>query len=92
MSNEGERDQALKILELALMKNSQNVLLKQSFKNFKRENYNITSFFNSKKINHNLSEIFYLFSNLYQQRNDFLFSNLLLSISLEFNKGFYQIT
>ena len=88
LSNEGERDQALKILELALVKNSQNVLLKQSFKNFKRENYNITSFFNSKKINHNLSEIFYLFSNLYQQRNDILFSNLLLSISLEFNKSF----
>ena len=88
LSNEGKRDQALKILELALMKNSQNVLLKQSFKNFKQENYNISSFFNSKKINHNLSEIFYLFSNLYQQRNDFLFSNLLLSISLEFNKGF----
>ena len=88
LSNEGKKDQAFKILKLALNKNSQNVLLKQSFKNFRQENYNITSFFNSKKINHNLSEIFYLFSNLYQQRNDFLFSNLLLSISLEFNKNF----
>ncbi len=88
LSKDGEKDKALKILELALIKNSQNVLLKQSFKNFKKQNYHITSFFNSKKINHNLSEIFYLFSNLYQQRNDILFSNLLLSISLEFNKNF----
>ena len=49
LSNEGERDQALKILELALMKNSQNVLLKQSFKNFKLENYNILHFLILKK-------------------------------------------
>ncbi len=87
-SKEGRKDNSLKILKLALNKNSQNVLLKQSFKNFKKENYNITTFFDSKKINHNLSEIFYLFSNLYQQRNDILFSELLLSISLEFNENF----
>ncbi len=88
LSKDGDKDQAIKILELALVKNNQNVLLKQSFKNFKQQNYNITSFFNSNKINHNLSEIFYLFSNLYQQRNDILFSDLLVSISLEFNKSF----
>ncbi len=88
LSNEGDTNQALRILKLALIENNQNVLLKQSFKNFKKENYKITSFFNSKNINHNFSEIFYLFSVLYQQRNDLLFSDLLLSISLEFNKKF----
>ena len=62
--------------------------MKQSFKNFKTKDYRIVNFYNSKKINHNLSEIFYLFSALYQQRNDILFSDLLLSISLEFNKSF----
>ena len=35
-----------------------------------------------------MSEIFYLFSNLYQQRQDTFFSDLLLSISMEFNKKF----
>ena len=62
LSNEGDTNQALRILKLALIENNQNVLLKQSFKNFKKENYKITSFFNSKNINHNFSEIFYLFS------------------------------
>ena len=88
LSNEGEKKQALRILKLTLIDNDQNILLKQSFKNFSKKNYKITSFFNSKNINHNFSEIFYLFSILYQQRNDLLFSDLLLSISLEFNKNF----
>ena len=84
----GQKERSLKILKKTLINNSENVLLKQSFKNFKTEDYRIVNFYNSKKINHNLSEIFYLFSALYQQRNDILFSDLLLSISLEFNKSF----
>ena len=84
----GQKERSLKILEKTLINNSENVLLKQSFKNFKTEDYRIVDFYNSKKINHNLSEIFYLFSALYQQRSDILFSDLLLSISLEFNKSF----
>ncbi len=87
-SKDGQKENSLKILKSALVKNNQNVLLKQSFKNFRSNNYKIANYFNSKKINHNLSEIFYLFSNFYQQRNDILFSNLLLSVSLEFNKSF----
>ena len=84
----GQNERSLKILKKTLINNSENVLLKQSFKNFKTKDYRIVNFYNSKKINHNLSEIFYLFSALYQQRNDILFSDLLLSISLEFNKSF----
>jgi len=85
---DNQKDYSLKILQSALSQNNQNILLKQTYKDFKNRNYNITSFFNSKLINHNLSEIFYLFSNLYQQRRDILFSNILLSIALDFNKNF----
>ena len=88
LSDAGRKNQAIRILKLALNENNQNILLKQSLKNFKKENFKISSFFNSRDINHNFSEIFYLFSILYQQRNDLLFSDLLLSISLEFNKSF----
>ena len=54
---------------------------------FKKNNNQILSFYDPKKFDDNISEIFYLFSNLYKQRDD-EFSNLLLSLSLEFNDRF----
>lgn len=87
-SREGQTNQSLKILKLALDQNNHNILLKQTYKNFKNKNYNISNFFDPKIFNHNLAEIFYLFSNLYQQREDLLFSDFLLSISLELNENF----
>ena len=78
---------AIDILETALTKNDRNLLLKQSIIDFKKNNNQILSFYDPKKFDDNISEIFYLFSNLYKQRDD-EFSNLLLSLSLEFNDRF----
>ncbi len=87
-ARDGKEKQSLDILNSTLNQSSQNILLKQSYKNFYNKNYKILSFFKPDLFNHNLSEIFYLFSNLYQQRQDTFFSDLLLSISMEFNKKF----
>ena len=78
---------AIDILETALTKNDRNLLLKQSIIDFKKNNNQVLSFYDPKKFDDNISEIFYLFSNLYKQRDD-EFSNLLLSLSLEFNDRF----
>ena len=78
---------AIDILETALTTNDRNLLLKQSIIDFKKNNNQILSFYDPKKFDDNISEIFYLFSNLYKQRDD-EFSNLLLSLSLEFNDRF----
>ena len=78
---------AIDILETALTKNDRNLLLKQSIIDFKKNNNQILSFYDPKKFDDNISEIFYLFSNLYKQRDD-EFSKLLLSLSLEFNDRF----
>ena len=78
---------AIDILETALTTNDRNLLLKQSIIDFKKNNNQILSFYDPKKFDDNISEIFYLFSNLYKQRDD-KFSNLLLSLSLEFNDRF----
>ena len=78
---------AIDILETALTKNDRNLLLKQSIIDFKKNNNQILSFYDPKNFDDNISEIFYLFSNLYKQRDD-EFSNLLLSLSLEFNDRF----
>ena len=78
---------AIDILETALTTNDRNLLLKQSIIDFKKNNNQILSFYDPKKFDDNISEIFYLFSNLYKQRDD-EFSYLLLSLSLEFNDRF----
>ena len=87
-ARDGEHKQSLNILKSTISQSSQNILLKQSYKNLYNKNYKILSFFKPGLFNHNLSEVFYLFSNLYQQRQDIFFSDLLLSISIEFNKNF----
>lgn len=81
-------NQALSILKSSIKGNSNNLLLKQSYVNLLSKKQNIYNFFDPTQINDNLSEIFYLFSNLYQQRNDFAFSQILLSVSLNFNEKF----
>ena len=79
---------AFEILENAISKNDQNLLLKQTIVDFKKNNNQFLSFFNPKNFNDNIAEVFYLFSNLYQQREDVDFSNMLLSLSLELNDRF----
>lgn len=79
---------AFEILENAISKNDKNLLLKQTIVDFKKNNNQFLSFFNPKNFNDNIAEVFYLFSNLYQQREDVDFSNMLLSLSLELNDRF----
>ena len=79
---------AFEILENAIFKNDKNLLLKQTIIDFKKNNNQFLSFFNPKNFNDNIAEVLYLFSNLYQQREDVDFSNMLLSLSLELNDRF----
>ena len=81
-------ESALNILNKALLQNDKNLFLKQSIKDIKNKDFRKIAYFDPKNFNHNLSEIFYLFSNLYQQRGDIEFSEILLSVSLNFNKEF----
>lgn len=84
----GNKSKALKIINESLKLNSNNLLLKQSYVNFMQGSDNIQDFFDPSNFNHHISEIFYLFSNLYQQRSDIMFSEVLLGISLDFNEKF----
>jgi len=81
-------ENALNILNKALLQNDKNLFLKQSIKDIKNKDFRKIAYYDPKNFNHNLSEIFYLFSNLYQQRGDIEFSEILLSVSLNFNKEF----
>lgn len=81
-------ESALNILNKALLQNDKNLFLKQSIKDIKNKDFRKIAYYDPKNFNHNLSEIFYLFSNLYQQRGDIEFSEILLSFSLNFNKEF----
>ena len=79
---------ARKILEDSLKTNPNNLLLKQTFLDLEKKDRKILKFFNERSIDDNYSEIFYIFSNLFQQRNDIDFSQLLLSAALDFNHNF----
>ncbi len=79
-------ESALNILNKALLQNDKNIFLKQSIKDIKNKDFRKIAYYDPKNFNHNLSEIFYLFSNLYQQRGDIEFSEILLSFSLNINK------
>ena len=52
---------AIDILETALTKNDRNLLLKQSIIDFKKNNNQILSFYDPKKFDDNISEIFIYF-------------------------------
>ena len=82
------KKKAKQILKNLLTKDKKNILLKQSYLNFEKEDFRIINFYNFSSIEDNISEIFYLFSNLYQQRDDLEFAEILLSISLDFNNNF----
>lgn len=82
------KKKAKQILKNLLTKDKKNILLKQSYLNFEKEDFRIINFYNFSSIEDNISEIFYLFSNLYQQRDDLEFAEILLSISLDFNNKF----
>ncbi|MEK9545573.1 MAG: hypothetical protein VWZ84_05830, partial [Pelagibacteraceae bacterium] len=79
---------ARKILEVSLKTNPNNLLLKQTFLDLEKKDSKILKFFKKRSIDDNYSEIFYIFSNLFQQRNDIDFSQLLLSAALDFNHNF----
>ncbi|WP_440695608.1 tetratricopeptide repeat protein [Candidatus Pelagibacter sp. HIMB109] len=83
----GNNKKALSILEYAFINDDRNLLLKQSIVDFNKNNNQVLLFFDPKKFEDNIAEIFYLFSNLYMQRDDD-FSKLLLSLSLKFNERF----
>jgi len=83
----GNNKKALSILEYAFINDDRNLLLKQSIVDFNKNNNQVLLFFDPKKFEDNIAEIFYLFSNLYIQRDDD-FSKLLLSLSLKFNERF----
>ena len=83
-----KNNQAFDMLNSLLKIDGNNLLLKQSILDIKYKKYKFISFFDPKKFNHNLSEIFYLYANLYQQRGDKVLFEMLLSISTDFNKKF----
>ena len=83
-----KNNQAFDMLNSLLKIDANNLLLKQSILDIKYKKYKFISFFDPKKFNHNLSEIFYLYANLYQQRGDKVLFEMLLSISIDFNKKF----
>jgi len=83
-----KNNQAFDMLNSLLKIDGNNLLLKQSILDIKYKKYKFISFFDPKKFNHNLSEIFYLYANLYQQRGDKVLFEMLLSISIDFNKKF----
>ena len=60
----------------------------QSAIDLKKNNKQFINYFDPKNYDHNLSEIFYIFANIFQQRGDHEFSEVLLSISLIFNDKF----
>ena len=85
---EGNKKKALELINSALINNNKNLLLMQSAIDLKKNNKQFINYFDPENYDHNLSEIFYIFANIFQQRGDHEFSEVLLSISLIFNDKF----
>ena len=69
--------------------NDSNLLIKQTLDFIERgKNKKITNFFDCKKPEDSIAEIFYVLANMYSTQQDFLMSNFYLKISLLLNSNF----
>ncbi|HIF62005.1 MAG TPA: hypothetical protein EYQ38_03500 [Candidatus Pelagibacter sp.] len=84
-----KKEEAKKVIIVARNENNTNLLLKQS-ENFilTKNEKKIKSFFNCKKTQDNIAEIFYIIATLYSSEKEYKLSNFYLKISLFLNNNF----
>lgn len=81
--------EATKIIENQLLENPNNLLMKQSYVSLKNNNLSFfTNNYDSKNVNHGISELLYLFGNVLQQQNQIELSKLFVSLSDYLNPNF----
>tara|TARA_Y100000590_G_scaffold419091_1_gene520532 strand:+ start:701 stop:2401 length:1701 start_codon:yes stop_codon:yes gene_type:complete len=88
--HKNEKNEAIKVITTSRKKYNQNLLLKQS-ENFifKDNETKIKNFFNCKKVEDNIAEIFYIIANLYSTEQNYQLSNFYLKLSFLLNEKFY---
>lgn len=81
--------EATRIIENQLLENSNNLLMRQSYVSIKSNNFSFfTNNYDSKNINHGISELLYLFGNVLQQQSQIELSKLFVSLSDYLNPNF----
>ena len=82
-------DQAKEIVKKQLLNNPNNLLMKQSYIALDTNDLNFfTRNYESSNINHGISELLYLFANLFQQREQIELSKFFASLSNYLNQNF----
>ena len=85
-------DKAKIVIEDAKNQYENNLLVKQTFEDFKDKKFSkIENTFNCKIVDHNLSEMFYIMSALFaEDQENYKISNFYLSLSKSFNSKFFH--
>ena len=85
-------DKAAIVIEDATNEYENNLLVKQTFKDFKDKKFSkIKNTFNCKMLDHNLSEVFYIMSAiLAEDEENYKLSNFYLNLSKSFNSQFFN--
>tara|TARA_B100000029_G_scaffold343942_2_gene336365 strand:- start:81 stop:1784 length:1704 start_codon:yes stop_codon:yes gene_type:complete len=85
-------DKAAMFIEDAKNQYENNLLAKQTFKDFKDKKFSkIENTFNCKMFDHNLSEVFYIMSAIFaEDEKNYKLSNFYLSLSQSFNSKFFN--
>jgi tetratricopeptide (TPR) repeat protein len=82
-------DEAEQIIKRQLLEDPNNLLMRQSYISLKEGNSSFfTKNYNSKDVNHGISELLYLFANVVQQQDQIDLSKLLVSLSNYLNPRF----
>lgn len=86
---ENNINQAKEIVKKQLLYNSSNLLMKQSYIALEKNDLNFfTRNYESSNIHHGISELLYLFANLFQQREEMKLSKFFSSLSNYLNPNF----
>ena len=85
-------DKAAIVIEDATNEYENNLLVKQTFKDFKDKKFSkIKNTFNCKMLDHNLSEVFYIMSAIFaEDEENYKLSNFYLNLSKSFNSQFFN--
>jgi len=85
-------DKAAMVIEDAKNQYENNLLVKQTFKDFKNHKFSkIENTFNCKMLDHNLSEVFYIMSAVFaEDEKNYKLSNFYLGLSKSFNSKFFN--
>jgi len=85
-------DKAAMVIKDAKNQYENNLLVKQTFKDFKDKKFSkIKNTFNCKMVDHNLSEVFYIMSSLFvEDEKNYKLSNFYLGLSKSFNSQFFN--